>query len=37
MNHRRIRNVFTALAGLAVLCAAAAGVASALPYFHPLP
>lgn len=33
MNHRRIRNISTALAGLAVLCVAAAGVASALPYW----
>lgn len=33
MKHRRIRNVFTALAGLAVLCVAAAGVASANPYW----
>ena len=33
MNRRRIRTIVTALAGLAVLCAAAAGVASALPYW----
>ena len=33
MNYRRIRNIFTAFAGSAVLCVAAAGVASALPYW----
>ena len=33
MNHRRIRNLFTALGGFAVLCVAAAGVASAMPYW----
>ena len=32
MNHRRIRNIFTAFAGSAVLCVAAAGVATAFPY-----
>lgn len=37
MKHRRIRTIVTALAGLAVLCAAAAGVASAFPYVYPLP
>ena len=29
MNHRRIRNIFTAAA---MLCVTAAGVASAMPY-----
>ena len=30
MNHRRIRNIFTAAA---MLCVTAAGVASAMPYW----
>ena len=34
MKHRRIRNIFTALAGFAVLCVGAASTASAFPYWN---